>query len=105
MINSLIYMYLVGQIVGPPSNRLSTSEYQHKAQVSTPQLSATSDDPGRRAEFRRRYQAVVEAMNAFSERFNASGGLIWPRKEAEKLQKAFRALADVEPSFVWKSSE
>lgn len=103
MINFLICMGMLGQVVSIPESRTSQADYQHKLQVATPELSSTTVNVQKRSEFLRRYQAVVKAMNAFSDRFNALGGHGWPQKEARRLQKALRALGEVEPQLSAKA--
>jgi hypothetical protein len=61
---------------------------------------APSPDPKieaqrRRCEFEHKIDAFVTAFNEFANEYNASGGLLWDRKKAQKIKKLFdRAYED-----------
>ncbi len=46
-----------------------------------------------RRTFEERFNALVKAAGAFAERYNESGGNVWPQREATALDKA---LADLQ---------
>lgn len=45
-----------------------------------------------RRRFEEKFNRLVSAMDAFQRQYNASGGKIWPKKEADALKKAIQAL-------------
>lgn len=47
---------------------------------------------GERREFEEKFNRLVSAMDEFQRQYNASGGKVWPKKEAEALKKAIQAL-------------
>jgi len=100
MIGAAVTLLLVNQLVGPPENRTAWSEYESKIQhLDLPEMTAESIAAARRAEFERRFQAVVDAMNRFAQKYNESRGQIWPHKEAAEVGRAFRLLEKVAGSF------
>src|SRR5260370_40795568 len=48
------------------------------------------------AEFRKRFNRLVEALATFSERYNDGGGKVWASKQAEGLHKSVKALEEVD---------
>jgi hypothetical protein len=48
------------------------------------------------AEFRKRFNQMLDALAAFSEKYNNGGGNVWPSKQAEDLHKAMKALEKVD---------
>jgi hypothetical protein len=49
------------------------------------------------AEFRRRFNQLLDAIAAFSDQYNKGGGHVWPSKQAQNLYKALRELEAVDP--------
>ena len=49
------------------------------------------------AEFRKRFNQLIEAVAAFTEKYNNGGGNVWPSKQAEDLHKAMKALEELGP--------
>ena len=49
------------------------------------------------AEFRKRFNHLLEAIAAFSEQYNKGGGHVWPSKQAQNLRKAMKELEAVDP--------
>jgi hypothetical protein len=100
MNNLVPLVLLVNQVVGAPGDRTVWFEYQPK--IQTPDTSEQLDRAmaaARRQEFERRYQALVEAMNSFADKYNDAKGNIWPLQEAQAVRKAFRDLEKLETSF------
>jgi hypothetical protein len=97
--NYLAFPLLVlSQVVGPPENRTAIPDYQVKLEsefAETPEMLAAA----RRAQFEKRYQELVEAMNAFAKKYNDSKGNVWPAKEAEAIRKALKRIEDLGPEF------
>lgn len=54
----------------------------------------------KRREFERKFNDLVLAVQHFSEDYNNSAGNVWPKKKADALQKAIRALQRAEG---WKA--
>lgn len=79
-------------------NQVSSFEYRTKLiEGQTAQAGGAAVD--RKALFEWRYQRLVQAMDKFSAKYKASGGHVWPLKEAAALKKAFRELERTEPGF------
>ncbi|MCX6598039.1 MAG: hypothetical protein NTV70_16910 [Acidobacteria bacterium] len=95
--NSLIIL-LLSQIVSAPDGRLAAVNYSAKVIADLP-MNPTTIAATRKAEFERRYQKLVTAMNTFSTKYRQANGEVWPQKEAVAVRKAFRALERVEPAF------
>lgn len=51
---------------------------------------ARSEDERRR--FEQQLDRLAAALNDFQREYNASGGQVWPKKQAEALKKAIQAL-------------
>jgi hypothetical protein len=99
MNNTFLNTLLVGQLFGPPENRAVADKYETKIALETPGTTARSVAALRRVEFERRFQALVEAMNAFAEKYNGSKGELLPYKEARTVRSALRDLQNFEPLF------
>lgn len=95
--NTLIILVL-SQFASTPDARLAGASYSSKVIADLP-MNPTTIAATRRAEFERRYQKLVAAMNTFSEKYRQANGEVWPQKEAVAVRKAFRALERVEPAF------
>lgn len=97
--NYLAFPLLVlSQVVGPPESRTAIPDYQVKIEsefAETPEMLAAL----RRVEFEKRYQELVEAMNAFARKYNESKGNVWPHKEAEAIRKAWKRIEALGPEF------
>jgi len=89
----------MAEIAGVPQSRIADFDYRSKVVTDLPPTNSSIVAEARRAEFERRYQTLVKAMNAFAERYNSSNGNIWPHKEATAVRKAFGALERLEASF------
>ena len=64
---------------------------QHEAEAALAQQQ-------RQRQFATRFNELVDAVAAFSKRYNEARGSVWPQREAEKLRKAIRHLQQVEKS-------
>jgi hypothetical protein len=97
--NYLAFPLLVlSQVVGPPESRIAVPEYQAKITSElgeTPEMLAAA----RRVQFEKRYQELVDAMNAFAGKYNDTKGNVWPFKEAEAIRKALKRLESLGPEF------
>lgn len=60
-----------------------------RASAATEQAKAVTDDERRR--FEDKFNRLVSAMDNFQREYNASGGKVWPKKEADALKKAIQA--------------
>ncbi len=95
-----VALLLVNQLAGPPESRTAWWEYEGKVERAESTDSLPSGVlAARRAEFERRFRAVVAAINRFSEKYNQSRGQVWPVKEAAEVARAYRELERLEPSF------
>ena len=93
-------LLLVNQLAGPPESRTAWSEYESKVQrAESPDSPPEAALAARRLEFEKRFQAVVAAMNRFSEKYNQFRGHVWPVKEAADVARAYRELERLERSF------
>jgi|SRR5579884_3051740 len=54
------------------------------------QRAARTEDEHRR--FEQQLSHLAAALNDFQQKYNASGGQVWPKKEADALKKAIQAL-------------
>lgn len=93
----LSFALLAAEVAGPPNSRIAAMDLM--ARVQQAEIMPQGLAEARRKEFAQRYQALVKSMNAFSSKYNASNGEVWPAKEAEKVREAFRKLEQLEPSF------
>lgn len=97
--NYLAFPLLVlSQIVGPPESRIAVPDYQAKLEselAESQEMLATA----RRAQFEKRYQELVDAMNLFARKYNDTKGNVWPMKEADAIRKALKRLENLGPEF------
>jgi hypothetical protein len=54
-----------------------------------------------RSEFAKRFDGLILALRAFEVEYRRSEGMVWPKKEADELNKAIRRLQSSE---AWKQS-
>jgi hypothetical protein len=93
-----IPLLVLSQVVGPPEHRTAIPDYQVKLESEyseTPEMLAAL----RRAQFEKRYQELVDAMNAFAKKYNDTKGNVWPLKETEAIRKALKRLEELGPEF------
>jgi len=57
--------------------------------VSMPETINRMDEAQRQA-LARRYMKLVDALNHFADKYNQNRGSVWPLKEAQAVQKAYR---------------
>ena len=61
-----------------------------RAEAAKPPEPARSAVP--KAEFERRWDALVNALREFTMEYNKSAGRVWPAKKADDVKKAIRQL-------------
>jgi hypothetical protein len=62
------------------------------AQASAAEQASASRTEDERRHFEEKFNRLVSAMDAFQRKYNASGGQVWPKKEADALKRAIQAL-------------
>lgn len=90
---------LLSQSLTLTPNQMSSFEYQTKLMDARTAPDPATSETERKAAFELRYQRFVQAMNKFTEKYQASSGNVWPHKEAVALRKAFQDLERMEPGF------
>ena len=89
---------LLSQFFSAADSRVAALDYSAKVTAELP-MNPTTIAANRKAEFERRYEKLVAALNSFSEKYRQANGSVWPQKEAAAVRKAFQALERVEPAF------
>ena len=69
---------------------MAQAAIQAQASATEQQRAARTEDERRR--FEQELDRLAAALNNFQREYNASGGQVWPKKEAEALKKAIQAL-------------
>lgn len=65
-----------------------------------PQRSIAAHQVQEKQRFEKRFNEMVNALSAFTEAYNKDRGLVWPKKEADRLAIAMRELRECE---AWKN--
>jgi hypothetical protein len=80
------------QIQADAVRRVEITQAAAMAQASAVERAKALRTEDERRRFEEKFNRLVSAMDAFQREYNASGGKVWPRKEADALKKAIQAL-------------
>jgi hypothetical protein len=80
------------QIQADSVRRVEITQAAVMAQASVTERAKTLRTEDERRRFVEKFNRLVSAMDAFQREYNASGGKVWPRKEADALKKAIQTL-------------
>jgi hypothetical protein len=80
------------QIQADAVRRVEVTQAAAMAQASAVERAKALRTEDERRRFEEKFNRLVSAMDAFQREYNASGGKVWPRKEADALKKAIQAL-------------
>ena len=62
------------------------------ARATAPDTPDTARMNEERRRFEQKFNRLVDALDEFQREYNASRGLVWPKKKADALKKALRDL-------------
>jgi len=80
------------QVQADAVRRVEITQAAVMAQASATERAKTLRTEDERRRFEEKFNRLVSAMDAFQREYNASGGKVWPRKEADVLKKAIQTL-------------
>src|SRR4051812_3631934 len=93
---------LICQIMPVPSvDPVRAAEFQQKVMLARnkqPQVDMQARQRIQQREFADKFNQLIEAINGFANRYNEGKGNVWPRREADKLRKAWRQMEQLEKS-------
>lgn len=75
-----------------PVKRVELAQAVVTAQASAQAQANNAQTAEERHQFEEKFNHLVSAMDAFQREYNASGGHVWPKKEANALKKAIKDL-------------
>ena len=75
-----------------PIRGAEMSQANLKAQRATMARQETTGNWEERRRFEEKFNRLVAALDDFQREYNASGGLVWPKKKADAVKKAMKQL-------------
>ena len=94
-----LFLNLLFQYQADPIRASELAEKALRSEGKAHEESAAKRVLADRIRFQERYEALGRAMDKFTLAYNAGRGNVWPKREAEALAKAIRAL---ESTVAWR---
>lgn len=88
MLASTLLLLLICQ--DPTAQKLSNWWVNHPEKFRSMPGRIDQKDLEERRALSNRYEKLVDALNRFVDKYNENRGTVWPLKEAQAVQKAYR---------------